>query len=207
MAIAAGTKCEVLNETEHGQFESTWIVCDEQLIANFFEERSASKKINDALAVKGLGSEFSRSFELAVEAIKDQEKLPQGVAQNRVRELLVWLGSLGYVFEPERSVDLQRRLRLMIGSDLKKQWRATEIAASLAMSEASLRRKLAEQGQTFNQILIDVRMSTALTLLQVTDQAISEVAYSVGYESASRFAVRFKKRFGFSPRAVRGQAE
>jgi AraC-like DNA-binding protein len=72
------------------------------------------------------------------------------------------------------------------------------------MSEATFRRRLAEQGQCFNSILIDVRMMTALVLLQVTDCPISEVAYQVGYESASRFSVRFKKRFGFSPMAVRG---
>jgi AraC-like DNA-binding protein len=44
---------------------------------------------------------------------------------------------------------------------------------------------------------------TALTLLQVTDRPVSDIACQVGYDCASRFADRFKKRFGFSPRAVR----
>lgn len=72
------------------------------------------------------------------------------------------------------------------------------------MSEATFRRRLADQGQPFNDILIDVRMTAALTLLQVADRPISDIASQVGYESASRFPVRFKKRFGFSPAAVRG---
>ena len=41
-------------------------------------------------------------------------------------------------------------------------------------------------------------------LLQVTDLPISEIGYQVGYESAWRFSVQFKTRFGFSPMAVRG---
>jgi AraC-like DNA-binding protein len=46
-------------------------------------------------------------------------------------------------------------------------------------------------------------MTTALTLLQVTDRPVAEIAYQVGYQSASRFSDRFKRRFGFSPVAVR----
>ena len=40
-------------------------------------------------------------------------------------------------------------------------------------------------------------------LLQVTDTPVSGIAYQVGYKSASRFSVRFKQRFGFSPTAIR----
>lgn len=72
------------------------------------------------------------------------------------------------------------------------------------MSEATFRRRLADQGQSFHDILIDVRMTTALRLLQINDRPVADIAYQVGYESASRFSVRFKKRFGFSPTAVRG---
>jgi AraC-like DNA-binding protein len=92
----------------------------------------------------------------------------------------------------------------MIGAAPEKTWISRDLARSLAMSEATFRRRLAAQGQSFNDILIDVRMTAALTLLQVTERPISEIAYQVGYQSASRFAVRFKKRFGFSPMAVRG---
>ncbi|MNH37503.1 DNA-binding transcriptional regulator AraC [compost metagenome] len=52
--------------------------------------------------------------------------------------------------------------------------------------------------------MIDVRMNSALTLLQSTDWPISAIAQHVGYESSSRFAERFRKRFGFAPTAIRG---
>jgi AraC-like DNA-binding protein len=53
-------------------------------------------------------------------------------------------------------------------------------------------------------LLADARMATALTLLQATTQSVSQIALSVGDESPSRFAVRFRHRFGFAPTAVRG---
>ena len=47
-------------------------------------------------------------------------------------------------------------------------------------------------------------MSFAMTLLQSTDHPIAHIAAQVGYESPSRFAVRFRDRFGFAPTVVRG---
>ncbi|MER9648674.1 helix-turn-helix transcriptional regulator [Mesorhizobium sp. M0199] len=117
---------------------------------------------------------------------------------------MAWLAHSGLIFDPEMPSDLQRKVRLMIGAAPERTWISKDLAQSLALSEATFRRRLADQGQSFKDLLIDVRMTAALTLLQVTDRPISEVAYQVGYESASRFSVRFKKRFGFSPTAVRG---
>nr|WP_274708848.1 helix-turn-helix transcriptional regulator [Variovorax sp. S12S4] len=78
------------------------------------------------------------------------------------------------------------------------------VAARLAMSEATLRRRLSAEGATFASVLTDARMSFAMTLLQSTDHAVTRIASSVGYDSASRFSVRFRARFGFAPTAVRG---
>jgi transcriptional regulator GlxA family with amidase domain len=47
-------------------------------------------------------------------------------------------------------------------------------------------------------------MSLALTLLQATSLPVTQIAMNTGYESPSRFAVRFRQRFGFAPTAVRG---
>jgi AraC-like DNA-binding protein len=45
-----------------------------------------------------------------------------------------------------------------------------------------------------------------MLLLQSTDQAVNRIALDVGYESPSRFANRFRERFGFAPTAIRGHA-
>lgn len=83
-------------------------------------------------------------------------------------------------------------------------WTAAIVARQLHMSEATLRRHLAAEGNSFSSLLADVRMSHALSLLQSTDLPVGNIAHDVGYESASRFATRFRKRFGFAPTAVRG---
>jgi transcriptional regulator GlxA family with amidase domain len=49
-------------------------------------------------------------------------------------------------------------------------------------------------------------MSFAMVLLQSTQHAVNRIALQVGYESASRFAIRFRERFGFAPTAIRGHA-
>ncbi|MCU0827909.1 MAG: helix-turn-helix domain-containing protein [Tabrizicola sp.] len=47
-------------------------------------------------------------------------------------------------------------------------------------------------------------MNRALGLLQTTDNPVQQIAFAVGYASASRFAVRFRARFGLAPSAIRG---
>lgn len=203
VAIAAGTTCDVENKTDNGQFESTWIVCAAPIISNVESDFPNIKKLKDVVALKGLGNEFIHSFERGVQAISAPEYFPELIAKNQVQEVLIWMMHAGYVFSSDEPVQLQRQVRLKIGAELGKKWISKDVAESLAMSEATFRRKLAGEGQSFSQILVDVRMTAALTLLQVTDTSISTIAFQVGYESASRFAVRFKKRFGFSPTAIR----
>jgi AraC-like DNA-binding protein len=80
------------------------------------------------------------------------------------------------------------------------------VAKRLGLCEATLRRRLAAEGTTLGDLLTDVRMSFAMVLLQSTNQAVNRIALEVGYESASRFAIRFRARFGFLPAAIRGAA-
>ena len=204
VAIAPGTTCDVQNETERGEFESSWIVCANPILLKAEKAFLDHKRLTHVAALRNLGDEFVQSFERVMQTIVLANRIPDIVAEHRMQELLTWLAHTGVVYNAQTASNLQRKVRLMIGAAPQKTWISRELAQSLAMSEATFRRRLADQGQSFNDILIDVRMTAALTLLQVTDQLISDIAYQVGYESASRFSVRFKKRFGFSPTAVRG---
>ena len=206
IALAPGTTCDVLNETDQGQFESTWIVFSDPIVEKAYQSYSNLKKLPEVVGLKNLGAEFIDSFDRGVRSISEPGSIPDVVAEIRLQEILGWLTQTGYIFYPDYSEGLIRKLRLLIGSDLQHKWISKDVASSLAMSEATLRRKLSSLGHSFNDMLIDVRMTSAITMLQVTDTPISEIAYKVGYESASRFSARFKKRFGFSPNAVRGNS-
>lgn len=84
-----------------------------------------------------------------------------------------------------------------------KLWKVYQVADSLAMSESTLRRKLSEQGAKFRDLLLKVRLSHGLVLLQTGQLSLTDVAIMCGYSSHDRFARQFKATFGLSPRDYR----
>jgi AraC-like DNA-binding protein len=127
------------------------------------------------------------------------------VARQRVLEVMHWLLEEGIALRSSpQNPSLSAKVRALIAGRLEHAWTADRVAADLALSEATLRRRLAAEGTSLTELLVDARMAAALTLLQATTQPVSHIALSVGYESPSRFAVRFRERFGFAPTAVRG---
>lgn len=83
-------------------------------------------------------------------------------------------------------------------------WVVADAARALGVSEPTLRRRLAAAGTSFRQLAAEVRLAYGLHLLQTTRMPILEVAVACGYESPSRFAGRFRDRFGMSPSELRG---
>lgn len=72
------------------------------------------------------------------------------------------------------------------------------IAKVLGVSRSTLNRRLLKEGTSFKKILVDIRMTYSLTILQKNFSQI-ETAMAVGYKSRTRFAEQFKKQFGITP--------
>lgn len=144
------------------------------------------------------------AFDRAVTAI-DDPLMATSLRENAVREVILWLAEAGVGFGPSKPFSFADRLHAILSAELDKAWRASEAARSLAVSEATLRRRLAAEGTTFRDLLIDVRMTHSLGLLQTTDIPINAIGAAVGYASPSRFAARFHARFGILPSAIRGR--
>lgn len=144
------------------------------------------------------------AFDRAVAFAQDAQ-VPERLRSHAVREVLLWLGEEGIGFGRPRLATLADRLRTLFGAEPDHDWRAAEAARALAVSEPTLRRHLASEGTSFTALLADVRMGLALTLLQSSDFAVNRIALELGYACPSRFAVRFRKRFGLSPRAIRSR--
>lgn len=123
----------------------------------------------------------------------------------RLEELLIWLAEAGAWLGPDMPVNLSSRLRKLVVDRPQSDWSADGAARALGMSAATLRRRLAAEGAGFAEILADVRMTLALGLLQTTDWQVGTIAAAVGYESQSRFAVRFRRRFGTAPHEIRSR--
>ncbi|WP_343528941.1 helix-turn-helix transcriptional regulator [Sphingomonas sp.] len=188
-------------------FESDWIRCDPDLIDGQSRVEETGIRISDAFAIDKHATEFLTAFDRACEVLSRPHDHPASLPRLRVLELMSWLEFAGAHFNDARTTPLTRQIRMMIAADPSVVWTTTAMAAVHGMSEATLRRHLQEEGTSFQDILINVRMSRALTLLQFTDQPIAQIGFSVGYDSPSRFTARFSQRFGFTPSAIRRKAD
>jgi AraC-like DNA-binding protein len=132
-----------------------------------------------------------------------REGLPEAVLYHRVRELLEALRLAGFVPALPATAGVAERVRLLLATAPARPWRAEDVAASLAMSAATLRRRLAAEGSGFREVLEEVRLAQALSLVQGGRQPLKQVAMACGYRSPSRFAARFRQRFGTLPSELR----
>ena len=79
-----------------------------------------------------------------------------------------------------------------------------EIALSGAVGQSKCCKLFAKFfGQTPNTYLNRYRLGRSLDLLRAGDKSVTEIALSVGFESASYFAEIFHKHFGITPREYR----
>lgn len=205
VVVAGGQTFDVQNElSERGLFEARWLVWDRAVIDDFQPDRPEVQPLSQAAVLRDVAHEFSASVDRAVDAIADVSQIPGEVAKHRLAEVLVWLARQDVTLASPLSTTMVARLRRMFAASISQPWTMSAAASRLAVSQATLRRRLDAEGASFGELLTDARMSLAMTLLQSTDRAVARVAADVGYESASRFSVRFRARFGFAPTAIRG---
>ncbi len=80
-----------------------------------------------------------------------------------------------------------------------------EIARDAGMSSSSLQRHFrAAYGVSVFEFIRNAKLDEARRLLMQDGASVSEAAYRAGYSSAANFATAFKRRFGISPKHVRG---
>jgi AraC-like DNA-binding protein len=207
VVVAAGQSLDIENTlSPDGLFEACWVVWDAALVAQAEARVRDARELADVAVLRHVSPDFTSAIDRAVEAIGDGPALPDTIAAHRLTELLLWLAELGVRLAPGRQASTSARLRGLIAATPASPWSVAQAADRIATSESTLRRRLVAEGTSFNAVLADARMSLALTLLQSTERPVADIAADVGYESPSRFAVRFKRRYGFAPSVVRGHA-
>ncbi len=205
VALAPGGVFDITNTlSPQGDYEAFWVVWDMSLISDF-AAGTAAKPIKQAHLFRQIEPQFRASYDQAISSLVDPGSFPEPIVRHKLTELLLWLEQNGtrFILPDEKSA--RSRVRKLISAETCRRWTSVEIAHNLGFSEATLRRRLAEESVSLRELLQDVRMTQALTLLQSTDVSVLNVGLAVGYDSASRFAVRFRQRFGFPPSAIRGQ--
>jgi AraC-like DNA-binding protein len=79
------------------------------------------------------------------------------------------------------------------------------VAADLAMSVPTLRRRLEEEGTTFTDLVDDVRRELAERYLRDPQRSISEIASLLGFAHAPAFHKAFRRWKGVTPTAHRAR--
>jgi AraC-like DNA-binding protein len=146
---------------------------------------------------------ITEAFCRAQSALVNQDQLPASVLQNRCEEVILWLAEAGACLPWPKLASFADRVRAVVASNPSYRWTSIEVGKELAVSEATLRRKLQKERISFKVILSDIRMVVGLMYLQTTNWCVSRVAIEVGYVSQSRFSSRFKERFGIHPCDIR----
>lgn len=106
-----------------------------------------------------------------------------------------------------RETPLVDRLSQMVLRDLNTQAIEQErFAREMGMSSRTLRRKLTEQGSSFQQVLDECRMRQAVFEFRVRpDLSIAQIALRLGYAEHSNFTRAFHRWSGVSPQAFRAR--
>jgi AraC-like DNA-binding protein len=78
-----------------------------------------------------------------------------------------------------------------------------DAAAAVGVSGRTLRRRLQEQGETFQSVLDSTRADLAMQYLTTTEMTVQEVASLVGFSEANNFARAFRKWTGRTASEVR----
>ncbi|MGB8664770.1 MAG: helix-turn-helix transcriptional regulator [Serratia inhibens] len=207
LIIDGGQTVDIINGlSDEGIFSCQLLICDPLLfhVQQTPDETAPPAPLDAVLALRNLPCALMHSFETTSLALALKQRFPPIIIRHKMLEILLWLKQFNISFIHNEARNLTQRVRRCLATDPHNIWTAAKVAESLSMSEVVLRRKLSLENTALRNLMIDVRMSSALTLLQSTDWPISAISQHVGYESSSRFAERFRKRFGFAPTAIRG---
>jgi AraC-like DNA-binding protein len=202
--IARGTQWDVVNDP-HGQhqYEALVLAFDDVLVREF-RERTQTRTTPAVASAEAIALDDG-----LIEAL--QRTLPgkltpsPAVMRHRNLEVLLLLEEKGYCFAPTHELSWIERIQRLIGQRIDADWSVNSIAQAFYMSESTLRRRLADSGITLAAVVRDVRLQTALGLLQTSQLSVGEVAQRCGWESHSRFTAAFQQRWGVAPSVVRAR--
>lgn len=105
---------------------------------------------------------------------------------------------------PDEGNSLVSQIRHIIGDDLSNELPNFEdVASALHTSPQTLRRRLKEEGLTYQELKDQMRRDSALYYLERGDLSIQEVAERLGFSEPSTFHRAFKKWTNMTPGAYR----
>lgn len=99
-----------------------------------------------------------------------------------------------------------KKVHSKIVDNIATEQRIEAVAESLAITDRTLRRRLADEGTNFRSLYTDIRLTIAHELLESAGLNVDTVSWRVGYAESASFTRAFSKQFGIPPGEVKKQA-
>lgn len=186
-------------------FRSIFLTFSSTLLAQFYHrypEKLSSAHHSAPFTPLALDDDLTCTLKYLVTGITDNT-LPETRLELRLMDMLLVLSERGYHFGAPPQPGITAQLRALISEEPEYYWTAQSAGRRLAMSEATLRRRLSAEQTRFEVLLLETRMQHAMMLVQTTSWSMQRLAEACGYKSSARFSERFKTRFGCSPTKIR----
>lgn len=129
------------------------------------------------------------------------------------QEFLSKNGQMWEFFEPQLNANLQRFetkettteqvVTLLLNLIPTGKAHAEEVASNLCVSKRTLQRKLADEGETFQNLLNSVRKKLAIHYLKQSQYPNAEIAFLLGFDDPNSFIRAFSAWVGQSPESYR----
>ncbi|AOR65147.1 helix-turn-helix transcriptional regulator [Pectobacterium wasabiae] len=186
-------------------FRSIFLTFSPTLLARFYLRypvEYAPAHPPSAFTTLSLDDDLTSTLQYLIEGITGG-KLDESRLELRLMDMLLVLSEHGYHFGAPPQPGVSTQLRTLISEEPERHWTAQSAGRLLAMSEATLRRRLSAEQTRFEVLLLETRMQHAMMLVQTTSWSMQRLAEACGYKSSARFSERFKTRFGCSPTKIR----
>jgi AraC-like DNA-binding protein len=189
LVLPAGWRGDVVNDpdAQTGAYRAIFIDFPDALVrrsAAAFPSKPGAGRLDI-----GLDAVLAAAIHHAGEGIADGN-LGETLLEHRLMEVLMVLGMRGAL--PVLSETVADSVRALVRWQPDRPWTADLIAAELATSNATLRRRLSEEGASLRDILASERVALAKTMLTADGLSLREAALASGYRSPRRFAERMR---------------
>lgn len=198
--------------------ERTVIYCDLPILGE--EYTAAHKEIMDKLSISGKVLVIKRGREhidsLIDEMLRENNIPDDYSVENMVlmfKQILLWIDRCGiFIYEQVDKdngfdEDIEAIMRI-VAERYAQSLSLEEVAAEVSLSPTYLSRKFKKvTGKTFSDYVNFIRLRQAIQKLLTTDDSITEIALSCGFNSSNYFKDCFKKNYGVSPRTYRTQSQ
>lgn len=203
--MARATQWDMVNEpVAGGTYEARLMGFAPQTVERFhdrFGQFSAVPALQGCASTDADDS-FVATFGRAAAALVEPD-VSDAMREHRALEVLLLLAERGIVFSPLRELDWADRVHRLVSQRPHAAWTVDVLARAFHLSPSTLQRRLGEEGTSASRCVREVRMETAMALLQGTDLQVSDIAGRCGYDSHSRFTAAFRERFGYAPSHLR----